>query len=119
MVHTPAGTRVVIRARRHGDRGELSVEDNGPGIPSHHREAVFGRFYRVDGGKASGSGLGLAIARELARLMGGVVRLDSDSDPTVFTLDLPARAAPDPQSAATPFSRENDAHQTERAPQAS
>ena len=118
MVHTPAGTRVVIRTRRRGDRSELSVEDNGPGIAPHHREAVFGRFYRVDGGMASGSGLGLAIAREIAKLMGGSVRLDSDSDPTVFTLDLPARAAPDPRSSG-PFPRENDARATERVPQAS
>jgi len=114
LVHTPTGTRVVIRTRRRGDRAELSVEDNGPGIPSHHREPVFARFYRVDGGMASGSGLGLAIARELAKLMGGAVRLDSDSDPTVFTLDLPARAAPEPQPSTAPFSRENDAGETER-----
>ena len=53
------------------------------------REAVFERFYRVEGGMASGSGLGLAIARELARLMGGSVRLESAPRPTVFTLDLP------------------------------
>ncbi|HSF61885.1 MAG TPA: ATP-binding protein [Gaiellaceae bacterium] len=105
MVHTPAGTQVVIRSRRRGDRAELSVEDNGPGIPVQHEEAVFGRFYRVDGGMASGSGLGLAIAREIARLMGGSVRLDSGRDPTVFTLDLPAEIAPE----RPPFSRENAA----------
>jgi signal transduction histidine kinase len=103
MVHTPGGTRVVIRSRRRGDRAELAVEDTGPGIPPQHREAVFARFYRVDGGMASGSGLGLAIARELARLMGGSVRLDSERDPTVFVLDLPATRAPD----RPPFSREN------------
>jgi signal transduction histidine kinase len=111
MVHTPAGTRVVIRTRRRGDRAELSVEDNGPGIPEQYREAVFGRFYRVDGGMASGSGLGLAIAREIAKLMGGAVRLESDRDPTVFALDLPAEAAP-----AEPFPRGNGAHESERIP---
>jgi len=115
MVHTPAGTRVVIRSRRRGDRAELSVEDNGPGIPEQYREAVFGRFYRVDGSMASGSGLGLAIAREIAKLMGGAVRLDSDSGPTVFTLDLPSDLAPDPRAS---FSRENEAREIERAPQA-
>ena len=110
MVHTPAGTRVVIRTRRRGDRAELSVEDNGPGIPEHYGEAVFGRFYRVDGGVASGSGLGLSIAREIARLMGGAVTLDSNGDPTVFTLDLPVA------SPAEPFSRENGTRRSEPLP---
>jgi signal transduction histidine kinase len=120
VIHTPPGTRVVIRTRRRGDRAELSVEDNGPGIPEQYREAVFGRFYRVDGGMASGSGLGLAIAREIAKLMGGAVRLDSGSDPTVFTLDLPADAAPDPRAGDTaPFSRENANREIEGVPQVS
>ena len=110
MVHTPAGTRVVIRTRRRGDRIELSVEDNGQGIAEQYRDAVFDRFYRVDSGMASGSGLGLAIAREIAKLMGGAVRLDSNGDPTVFTLDLPAA------SRAEPFSRENGAREIEPLP---
>ena len=109
VVHTLPDTRVIIRTRRRGDRAELSVEDNGLGIPEQYREAVFGRFYRVDGGMASGSGLGLSIAREIARLMGGAVRLDSGSNPTVFTLDLPADAGP--------FPRENAAREIERVPQ--
>ncbi len=92
LVHTPAGTRIVIRACRRGRRVELQVADNGPGIPVRQREAVFERFYRVEGGRASGSGLGLAIARELARLMGGEVRLEAGSAGTVVTLDLPSIA---------------------------
>jgi signal transduction histidine kinase len=109
IVHTAAGTRVVIRARRRGDRAELTVEDDGPGIPKRHREAVFERFYRVEGGKASGSGLGLAIAWELARLMGGSVRLEPGPAATVFTLDLPGEASPElPAVPAAAFSRENE-----------
>ena len=109
MIHTPPGTRVVIRTRRRGDRAELSVEDNGPGIPEQYHEAVFGRFYRVDGGMASGSGLGLSIAREIARLMGGAVRLASGGNPTVFTLDLPAEEVP--------FPRGNAAREIQAVPQ--
>ncbi len=104
ITHTPAGTTVTLRARRRGDRAELVVEDDGPGIPAAQREAVFGRFYRVDGGMASGSGLGLAIARELARLMGGDVRLASVADPTAFVVDLPGEPVPPDADA---FSREN------------
>jgi signal transduction histidine kinase len=119
MVHTPAGTQVVIRTRRRGDRAELSVEDNGPGILAQYREAIFGRFYRVDGGMASGSGLGLAIAREIAKLMGGAVRLDSAGEPTIFTLDLPVEVAPDrPPGEPRAFSRENDERELEHTPPA-
>ncbi len=113
LTHTPPGTRVTLRARRRNDRAELSVEDDGPGIPASQREAVFGRFYRVEGGRASGSGLGLAIAREIARVMGGDVRLEPGASPTVFTLELPAEPAPSPPR---PFSRENGARAPERVP---
>ncbi len=118
MTHTPAGTTVTLRARREGDRARLSVEDDGPGIPTAQREAVFARFYRVEGGMASGSGLGLAIAREIARIMGGDVRLDSAARPTRFTLELPAEPLPPgaPRRAHA-FSRENAAQTPERVPQ--
>jgi signal transduction histidine kinase len=109
MTHTPAGTRVTLRARRSGNRAVLSVEDDGPGIPPGQGEAVFGRFYRAEGGMASGSGLGLAIAREIARIMGGEVRLDSAASPTVFTLELPGEPVP-----PGAFSRENAARPPER-----
>ena len=111
ITHTPTGTTVTLRARRRGDRAQLIVEDDGPGIPPSQRDAVFSRFYRVEGGMASGSGLGLAIARELARLMGGNVTLESVGQPTVFVVDLPAEPVPE---GARPFSRENAARRTER-----
>jgi len=95
--HTPAGTRVVVRAGGDG-RPVLEVEDDGPGIDASELGQVFDRFYRGDGSLASGSGLGLAIARELAERMSG--RLEAESEPgrTVFRLVLPPAGA---------FSREN------------
>lgn len=108
LAHTPRGTRVVIGARRRGDRTELVVQDDGPGIQAAEQDAIFERFYRAEGGLASGSGLGLAIAKELALLMDGAVRVESRPGRTVFTLDLPAGpptpAVPD---RALAFSREN------------
>lgn len=104
ITHTPAGTKVTLRARRREGRSQLVVEDDGPGIPTSQRDAVFGRFYRVEGGMASGSGLGLSIARELARLMGGDVILESASNPTALVVDLPSEPFP---SDAVAFSREN------------
>ncbi len=117
LTHTPPGTRVTLRVRRRKDRAELSVEDNGPGIPETQCEAVFGRFYRVEGGMASGSGLGLAIAREIARVMGGDVLLDSGARPTIFTLDLPGSAAPHDVPTPPSFPRENGVREPERVPQ--
>ena len=94
LTHTPAGTEIRI-STAHGDgHAELSVSDDGPGIPHEHAERVFDRFYRVEGPHASGSGLGLAIARELAERMGGTVDLRSAGGRTTFTLSLPATTAP-------------------------
>jgi two-component system, OmpR family, sensor kinase len=106
LVHTPPSTPIAVRVRRSDGRVELQVEDAGPGIPAEHQQAVFDRFYRVEGGVASGSGLGLSIARELARLMSGSVRLESRPGRTVVTFELPAASTPEELSAVA-FSREN------------
>jgi signal transduction histidine kinase len=102
IVHTPAGTTVRIAAAQSRDRVRVAVEDDGPGIVPAEAANVFERFYRVDGAQASGSGLGLAIARELARLMGGTLQLESADGRTVFELTL-AAAQPDAQSVGRPL----------------
>jgi signal transduction histidine kinase len=110
LVHTPAGTRIAVHARHREGRAELAVEDDGPGISEAQLGPIFERFYRAEGGIASGSGLGLAIAKELARLMGGVVRVDSRPGLTVFTLELPSEERSEREHAsARAFSRENAA----------
>ncbi len=102
IVHTPAGTRVVIRAATRPGGVVLSIEDEGPGIPAEAADRVFERFYRAEGPRATGSGLGLAIARELATLMGGRIELESHPGLTAFRLVL------DPAPGAAPFPRENE-----------
>jgi two-component system OmpR family sensor kinase len=104
LVHTPAGTPVHVGTERRDGSVLLTVEDEGPGIPSEHADQVFDRFYRIEGSVASGSGLGLAIARELAELMGGSVELRSARGRTLFALVLPATRDPFDERA---FSREN------------
>jgi len=86
LLHTPEGTHVRIVALG----ASLAVEDDGGGIPGEHQERVFARFTRLDGSRSAGTGLGLAIARELADLMGGELRLESEPGRTRFTLALPA-----------------------------
>ena len=65
--YTQPGGRVTVRVAAAGDHVQLSVEDNGPGIPADERERVFERFHRVLGSGAEGCGLGLAIVREIAQ----------------------------------------------------
>ncbi len=68
-------------------RAELTVSDEGTGIPQRVQGRIFERFYTAD--SAGGSGLGLAIASELAQRMDGRIAITSSKRFTAFTLDLP------------------------------
>jgi signal transduction histidine kinase len=87
---TAAQSRVRVRVQA-GATLELSVEDEGPGVPPEDLPHLFERFYRGRGGEAApGSGLGLAIARNLARLHGGDIRAESRTgEGSRFKLSLP------------------------------
>lgn len=63
------GTHITLRVDDAAERGQvqLTVEDDGPGIPPAEHEQIFERFHRVAGSPGEGSGLGLAIVREIAR----------------------------------------------------
>jgi two-component system OmpR family sensor kinase len=92
LTHTPEGTKVTVTTYSVNRRAELTVSDDGPGIPRRAQSRIFERFYTAD--SAGGSGLGLAIARELAQRMQGRVAIASSKRFTAFTLDLPrSRAA--------------------------
>lgn len=77
--YSPAGSRIVLRARCSADRLEFSVEDNGPGIDSADLPLVFEKFYRGREGAKSrrGSGMGLAIARAILTAHGGSIEVSS------------------------------------------
>jgi two-component system OmpR family sensor kinase len=99
LTHTPEGTKVTVTTYSVNRRAELTVSDDGPGIPRRAHSRIFERFYTAD--SAGGSGLGLAIARELAQRMEGRVAIASSKRFTAFTLDLPrARAEPAKPAAA-------------------
>ncbi len=97
LTHTPEGASVTVTIYYVDQRAELTVSDDGPGIPRSVQSRIFERFYTAD--SAGGSGLGLAIARELAQRMQGRVGIASSKRFTAFTLDLPhsrAAAVPPP-----------------------
>ena len=76
------GSQVAVSLKQDGRLVEISVEDNGPGIPETRREEAFRPFHRLDEGRnlqVGGSGLGLAIARDVARAHGGDVLLDQSA----------------------------------------
>ena len=101
------GDQVLIEGEPKDGMYEVSVSDNGPGVPDAHREAIFEQFQQVTRGDArleQGVGLGLPIALRLARAMGGDLWYESRF-PTgarfCFTLDL----APEEQETSTGLDR--------------
>ena len=96
LKYTLEGGRVVVRTE--ADKGEISIEvvDTGIGIGPDDLQCIFDKFYRaqdkrIDG--VTGSGLGLALAREIVRLHGGDITVESQLDHgSTFTMTLPVDA---------------------------
>lgn len=84
---------VGVRATSSGDRLELTVWDDGEGIPSSHIERIFERFYRVDPSRSratGGTGLGLSIVRHWTEQMDGSVMAESAiGEGTGVRIELP------------------------------
>lgn len=91
--YTPDGGRISLRLHDLGDRAEITITDNGVGIPEEDIPHLFERFYRVEKARSSdkgGTGLGLAIAKEFAVAHGGDIRVSSIvGKGTTFTVTLP------------------------------
>ncbi|MDI3327980.1 MAG: HAMP domain-containing sensor histidine kinase [Alicyclobacillaceae bacterium] len=92
--YTPAGGRVLLAYRRNNRQAVFTIRDTGIGIPPEDLPHVFERFYRgrqAQKEQIPGSGLGLAIAREIVRLHGGTIEIDSEPGTgTTVTVTLPA-----------------------------
>ncbi|MCT9933343.1 HAMP domain-containing histidine kinase [Planotetraspora sp. A-T 1434] len=75
-----AAATVTVGLRADAGTAELTVTDDGPGIPAEDRERVFDRFTRLDSARSrddGGAGLGLAIVRTTVEAYGGTVHLES------------------------------------------
>ena len=87
-LHFAAG-HAAIAVRRGAGTVEFLVTDDGPGVPSDEREAIFDPGFRGTAGAGSGAGLGLALSRRLARAAGGDVVCDESSASGSFVVSLP------------------------------
>ncbi len=91
--YTGEGGKIRLLLQDAGDKVEITVADNGIGIPKEDLPRLFERFYRVEKARSSdkgGTGLGLAIAKEFALAHGGDIRVASEfGKGTVFTITLP------------------------------
>jgi two-component system phosphate regulon sensor histidine kinase PhoR len=88
------GTTTVGGQLLEDGRIEITVADDGPGIPKEAQQRIFERFYRVDKARSreqGGTGLGLAIVKHVVQAHGGEVRVVSELGfGARFILALPA-----------------------------
>jgi two-component system sensor histidine kinase KdpD len=90
--YSPAGGRIEVEARRLGDREQIIVRDEGPGIATDALDRLFTKFYRADGDRRrAGTGLGLAIAKGFIEAQGGTIlaRNRGDRSGAEFVISYP------------------------------
>jgi signal transduction histidine kinase len=95
LKYTPEGGQVTVSVsnNRENETVEVSVSDNGRGIPEDGLMEVFDKFRRVDDrrGAVMGTGLGLAIVRHIINAHGGYIWVKSKvGEGSTFTFSLPA-----------------------------
>ncbi len=108
---TTEGRVAVATGRTELGDLQIAVRDTGPGIPADRLERIFEPFEQAGGSvqRAQGTGLGLAIARQIARQMGGDLRVDSTLGVgSTFVLEVPIVEAVGPGEAIEPPAREPD-----------
>jgi len=87
--YAPVGGAIDIYVWRDGDKAQLAVTDDGPGIPEAWRGRIFEPFVRLDD-SPRGAGIGLFAARHLARAMDGDLRVEPRLPAgSQFVLELP------------------------------
>ena len=97
IAYSPPGTRVAVAARASEGLVEVSVKDQGIGIPEAEQSRIFERFYRVDPARSritGGTGLGLALVKHVCVNHGGECTVWSvEGEGSTFTLRLPLAPA--------------------------
>jgi two-component system sensor histidine kinase SenX3 len=118
VVYSDPGARVVVAAHRQArsddDYVEITVSDNGIGIPPGELERIFERFYRVDYARSranGGTGLGLAIVKHIAATHGGDVSVWSQPGRgSTFTIRVPEHVGVEQSDQQTPPHADSELH---------
>lgn len=94
IAYSPSKTRVAVSCKASEGLVDITVKDQGIGIPGHDLDRIFERFYRVDPARSrgtGGTGLGLAIVKHVCQNHGGECTVWSEMGTgSTFTLRLPA-----------------------------
>ena len=93
--NTQVGSEIVIQSAQTEDSIQISVSDNGPGIPDDRKSRIFEMFYtgqdKITDGRR-GLGLGLALCKSIVEAHGGGITLvDNEPSGCRFTFTLPKR----------------------------
>lgn len=99
--YSPAGGTINIQVARQADQAQLTVSDEGIGIPAEALPQLFDRYYRATNVRTSGMGIGLYAVREILSLHDGTITVASQEDRgSRFTLSLPCLADGDTDDSA-------------------
>lgn len=81
---------IKISTKNFGDKIEIAISDNGPGIPESIKDKIFQPFFTTKKG-TEGTGLGLSLSYDIVKAHGGTIELDSQpGSGATFTISLPA-----------------------------
>ncbi len=82
--------RITLSSAVNGDKVEITVSDNGPGVPPEDREKIFDRFFTADRAHTAGkgTGLGLSICRRIAEMHGQTLKLLDTEEGAAFRFTL-------------------------------
>jgi PAS domain S-box-containing protein len=93
---SPSGGRIKVTVGASGSRAQISVQDEGPGIPEEFQDRIFSKFAQADASdtrQKGGTGLGLAISKEIVERHGGRIWFDSPpGQGATFHVELPLAA---------------------------
>ena len=85
--HCPAGSHITVSGGEENGLAWLTVADTGSGIPTHEREKVFQRLYRLERSRTTeGAGLGLSLVKAISDLHGGMITLEDNNPGLAFTI---------------------------------